>query len=268
VVIGWRFARKPCKRCGMPEQVLITELYAWLLIFCRVGSAMMLMPGIGEAQISPQARLLTALFVSVVLSGPLASMIPPMPDSPPVLLLQLSGEIVAGVFLGTLARMLVSALHVAGMVVSAQSSLSSAMMFDATQSSQSSPYGILMTMTAVLLFFLTDLHHALLMAFADSYRWLHAGAWPDTGGMAREIGTAVDMAFRVGIQLAAPTIAIALLLNLAAGVLARIVPNLQVFFLMMPIQISVVTYVFMMVFAAIMQWFLTYSEDAISGWGG
>jgi len=177
----------------MLEQFLITELFAFLLVFSRMGSAIMLLPGIGEAYVSPRSRLLFALAVSLVLTPFAQRYMPEIPGAPLSLGVLLLAEITIGVFMGLLARLIISAMHTAGMIIAFQSGLAAAMMFDVNAGGQSSPFGNMLTVTALMLLFALDLHHVMLMGVADSYSLFAPGNFPpmeDFADMARRIVTA------------------------------------------------------------------------------
>ena len=63
----------------------VGEAFAILLVFARVGAAMMFLPGFGEASVNPRARLMIAMGLSITLAPLLRSRLPAMPDSPAML---------------------------------------------------------------------------------------------------------------------------------------------------------------------------------------
>src|ERR1700730_1102728 len=101
----------------MLDQILPANLFAASLVFARLGSAMMLLPGIGEIYVSPRLRLVLALGMTLV-ATPVVAPLLPRPSGAIELALLLAGEIAVGIFLGTIARILLAALQVAGSVVS------------------------------------------------------------------------------------------------------------------------------------------------------
>jgi flagellar biosynthetic protein FliR len=86
------------------EQFLPANLFAALLIFARIGSAMMLLPGFGEIYVPQRYRLLLAMILSVLMLPILAPLLPALPSSPSELLLLLGAEVAVGLFIGTLTR--------------------------------------------------------------------------------------------------------------------------------------------------------------------
>ncbi len=246
------------------ETYLVTQLFAVLLVFARMGSALLAMPGFAEPYISIRARLLLALAFSFALAPFLERFLPAIPDDPFHLTIMLIGEIGAGLIMGTVARFLVSAMHVAGMIISFQSSLALATQFDTTQASQGSIFGNFLSLSAILYIFTLDLHHMLLRGVADSYTLMTPGRMIPFGDISEYLAVLVQEIFEIGVLLAAPSIVIGLLLYLAAGVLARLMPNMQVFFVIMPLQLLLSFFVMMVVFSAIMTKFITSFTDIYS----
>lgn len=101
----------------MLEQLLPANLFAALLIFTRIGAAMMLLPGFGEFYVLQRYRLLLALLLAALLTPVLAPQLPALPDGALRLGVVVGGEAVIGLFLGLVARILLSALDIAGTVV-------------------------------------------------------------------------------------------------------------------------------------------------------
>ncbi|HJT05461.1 MAG TPA: flagellar biosynthetic protein FliR [Stellaceae bacterium] len=253
----------------MLEQVLPANLFAALLIFARVGSAMMLLPGFGEVYVLQRYRLLLALAIALLLTPVLGPALPALPGSAPRLVALIGGEAVVGLFLGTVARVLLSALDVAGTLVSLQLGLSAAQIFNPMLAQQgtltSAFYGVL----GVLLIFVTDLHHLLLNAVVDSYNVFIPGSLPPLGDLSEAMVRVAASAFQLGLEMAAPFIVLGTLFFVALGVVGRLVPQLQLLFVMQPLQIMGGFAALIVVLGAGMRWFLeTYAQQFTALIGG
>src|SRR5690349_10624378 len=143
---------------------MTAEVFALLLIFARVGSAMVLLPGIGENYVTPRVRLLLAGSIAIVVAPVLAPRLPALPGSPVTLLLLLGGEIGIGLFIGTVARLTFTALEIAGTIISFQIGLAAASVFNPLISEQGSMVSVLISIAAIVLMFETDMHHLMLRA--------------------------------------------------------------------------------------------------------
>lgn len=249
----------------MLEQFLVTELFAFLMVFARLGSAMMLLPGIGESYVSARSRLLLAVMASLVMQPLAAPLMPEIPGSPLQLTVLLFAEITIGVFLGLLSRMLISAMHTAGMIIAFQSGLAAAMMFDPNAGTQGSPFGNLLSLAAVMLLFALNLHHVMIMGVADSYTLFAPGTYPPPGDFAQMAAGIISSIFAIALAFTAPHIVVGLLVYLGAGILSRLMPSMQVFFVIMPAQILASIFILMVTVSAGMLMYMQFFEDMLVG---
>lgn len=245
------------------EQFLVTELFAFILIFCRMGAGIMVMPGIGEAYISPRIRLHLALAISLILVPVFGDLMPEIPGSPLTLLVYIVAEIIVGLFIGYMARMLISTMHVAGTIIATQSSLAMATIFDTTQASQSTVVGNFLTMSAVVFFFAADMHHIMLNGLADSYSLFPPGMFPVVGDMAEHYMLLFSRVFLMAIKLAAPHIVFALLFYVCSGVLSRLMPSMHVFFILMPAQLLIAFFLILAIFSSVLIYYTGFVEDEL-----
>lgn len=222
----------------MLQEIVPAGLFAFFLVFSRVGAALMVLPGFGEAYVSPRYRLVLALAISLVVVPFLIPLLPPAPSNSLSLFLLLSGEIVVGLFLGAIARTMLSALQVAGMVIAFQSSMANAFSFDPISAQQGALAGGFLTTVGLLLIFVTNMHHLMLSAVVDSYAVFAPGALPPLGDFSDAVTRIVARSFVLGLKIAAPFITIGLMFSLGVGLLARLMPQVQVFFIAMPLQIA------------------------------
>lgn len=247
----------------MLSDILITQLFAFLLVFCRMGSAIMVLPGFGESYVPARVRLLLAAVFSILLA-PVIQHLPPMPNNIMSLFTLLLAEIMIGLFLGGLSRMLISAIHMAGMIIAYQSSLASAVTQDLTLSqAQGTSLGNLLGMSALVLLFATDLHHLMLRGLAESYTLFLPGEFPQVADFANHSVNIINSAFQMAMKIAAPHLVIGLIIYLGAGIIARLMPNIQIFFLMMAPQLLISFFILMICSSAMMLWYIEYIKDSL-----
>ena len=212
--------------------------FFYLLIFARVGSVLMLMPALGEQAINARSRLSFALVFALVLHPLLAPSLPPQPATLPEILMLLLHEVAVGLIIGAMARIVVTSAMVAGSIIAFQVGLSVAQMADPTQGGvQGAVFGSFMSLLGITLIFATDLHHLALAAIYDSYLVFTPTEPLMLDDMAQMVIGVVSNAFRVGLQMSAPFIVFGLVFNLGSGILARLMPQLQVYYLLMPANV-------------------------------
>ena len=236
---------------------------AYLLIFARIGTMLMLLPGLGELSVPPRMRLSAALALAILI-------MPLHRDAYRIDLTQLTPaltmlgeELLIGALLGLTARLTIGALQVTGSIVAQQLGLGFVTAVDPTQGQQGVLVGNFLTMTGVMLVFATDLHYLAITALDDSYILFAPGTVPLSGDMAAHVTSIVAGAFRVGVQLSAPFLAFGLLFNLGLGILSRLMPQMQVFFVGMPLSILGGLMLLLLVIGIMMTTFLGHVEGVM-----
>ena len=210
---------------------------AFLLTFSRAGAMIMLLPVIGDAGVPPRIRLAFALAVSAALTPVVAHFYPTVAPSPMALASLVAREATAGILVGTMARLIMSALEVAGFLIANQTGLAFAQTFDPGQGVQGAIVSTFLSLVGALLVFQTGLHHLAIGAISGSYRMIPPGTIIPTGDMAALALNLVAASFALGLQLSAPFLIFGFLIYVTLGVLSRLMPQLQIFFLAMPINI-------------------------------
>ncbi|MCB1682478.1 MAG: flagellar biosynthetic protein FliR [Rhodospirillales bacterium] len=246
------------------ETFLAGGVLAFILTFVRIGSAVMIMPGLGDSFVSARIRLHMALGISFVLFPLVMPAIPhPLPQTF-MLFVMITTEFIVGLLIGTVARIFMTATDTAGMVISMQSGLSNAQVFNPSLATQGSLIGALLSVTGVLILFETNLHHLLITGLVESYQMFPVGEVPDTGSMAEVMSKAVNAAFTIGVKLATPFIVLTLLIYVAMGVLARLMPQVQVFLLALPIQILLSMILLMLVASTLFLTWTAFYENSLT----
>jgi flagellar biosynthesis protein FliR len=229
-----------------------------MLMFARIGTMVMLLPGVGEMNVPARVRLSLALVLTAVLF-PLhrAAFDLDLKSFAPVLIL-LGQEVFIGVVLGLTARLTISALQVAGSILAQQLGLGFVTAVDPTQGQQGVILGNFLTILGVVLIFATDMHHLVIAALHDSYTLFRPGEVPLAGDVAALLTRGTAAAFRVGVELAGPFLVFGLLFNVGLGVLSRLMPQMQVFFVGMPLSIIAGFIALLLVIGGMMSTFLLY----------
>ena len=221
----------------------------------------MTLPGFGDTYVPMRARLFFALTFSILLVPLLGPRMPALPSHPLALVMILISETLIGLFMGMIARIILMALHAAGNIIAAQSSLAVASIFDPQSGAQNAVVSNMLTLTALTLFFTLDLHHLVLAALVQSYDVFTVGQFPSVQDMnILQLRLFAD-AFNLGVALAAPHIVVSLLFYLAGGLMTRLMPNFQVFFVMMPPQIIVAFLLLMALSGTIIHLFMEFMES-------
>ena len=220
---------------------LLATLPAWafgfVLVMARVGAAMMLLPGLGEAEPPTMVRIGLALGVTALLLPGIAPAIPPVPEATMQAGIMIGAEVVTGAWLGWLARMLVLALPVAGQFIAYMLGVANVLQPDPELGGQATPIARLFALIAPLIILISGLYALPLAALAGSYSLIPAGTLLPAADATQTAVSAVAQAFTLSVQLASPFLLAAIIWHVVSGLLARLVPRLQVYFVAMPGQI-------------------------------
>src|ERR1700741_4544211 len=202
----------------------------FMLVFARIGAMVMLLPGFGETNIPARIKLSIALLLTLIIL-PLhrAAYHVDMSSLTPLLVLMLH-EIILG---------FVTAV-------------------DPTQGQQGLLIGNFLTVLGLTLLFATDSHYLVIAALNESYRIFSPGEVFPSGDVAALATRAFAAAFKIGLQLSAPFLVFGLVFNIGLGILARLMPQMQVYFVGVPLSILAGFLILALVLAAMMGTFLDY----------
>ena len=243
----------------LPEVSLL-----FILIFSRVGTTFILMPAVGESSIPTQARLGLAMMVTLILYPVVSSNYPVgLSKNFSLMFIYLAGELTIGLAVGLAGRMVMSATQVAGTIIANQMGLGFAMAVDPTQGQQGVIFGNFLSVLAVTMVFSTDLHHLVIYAATSSFTLFPPGNWMPSGDFAQAAVILTADAFRIGIQISAPFMAFGLVFYLGLGVLSKLMPQFQIFFAAMPLNIIAGMVLFMFLIGTLMLWYMDHIRDSL-----
>jgi flagellar biosynthetic protein FliR len=212
--------------------------YAFVMVLARVGSAAMLLPGMGEMEVPPAARAGIALALTVLLVPPLAPLVGPEPAGPGALAGGIACEIGTGLWMGWLSRVVMQVPAMAGQAIAAATGLTNVLQADADLGGQASALGHALALAAPVMVLASGLYAVPIEALAHSYDVLPAGhplAMADGSLLAVRL---LGRCFALAVQLAGPFILAGTVWHVALGLLGRLVPQLQFYFAAMPGQIA------------------------------
>ena len=157
-----------------------------------------------------------------------------------------------------------SGLQVAGFLIASQIGLSYAQTIDPTQNTQGAVVGNFFTLLGVVSIFATDLHHLAIGAIAGSYKMLPPGGHLPTGDMAQLVIQLVSGSFALGFQLAAPFLVFGFAVYAGLGVLSKMMPQLQIFFVAVPINIIAGFVIMLALLGSMITVFLNYYATSMA----
>jgi flagellar biosynthesis protein FliR len=221
----------------MEQYATAQQVFAAGLVFARMGAIIMLIPGFGETFVPVRIRLSLALTLAFVLIPVLGSAVPPVPGDVSGVALAVIKETAIGLLIGSILRFFMTSLAAAGEIISIQSTLGFAQTANPTQAAPSATLSTFLSLMGLVLIMSTNLHHLFLSAIVRSYTifpFTRAIPLADANSLAIQT---VANSFALGLQLAAPVVAFSLIFNIATGLVGRVMPQFQIFFVASPLMV-------------------------------
>lgn len=208
---------------------------SFMVAFARVGALVMLMPGLGERAIPMRQRLVLALALTLIV----LPIVREATLGTGMAIPRLMGEALLGLSIGLAGRIAMAALDIAGGLISQSIGLSMAQVLDPAQGQQGETLSVFLRMLGVGLIFAGDLHHLALAGIVGSYEVLPVGTRLPQGDLAEFVLHLVRDVFAAGVRISAPFVVFGLVFNVGLGLAARLTPQVQLFFLAMPVALII-----------------------------
>jgi flagellar biosynthesis protein FliR len=210
------------------------------VLFCRIGSCLMLMPGFSSDRVPVNVRLFLALAVTLALTPLLSAEVQPsfIHATPIELIRLLISEVLTGILIGFLGRIFFAALETLATSIAMSVGLSSALGAPIEEMEPLPAISTLITLTATTLLFVTDLHWEILRGIVASYR-----ALPVSEGFGSQFGLiqiadCLSKSFFLALRVSSPFIAFAIIVNFSVGLTNKLTPQIPVFFISTPFIVA------------------------------
>ncbi|WP_298819497.1 flagellar biosynthetic protein FliR [uncultured Roseibium sp.] len=238
---------------------------AFMLMFARLGTMVMLLPALGETTIPTRFRLTIALALTLVLYPIGAPLYPAnLTANAPQLLTLLGGELAIGFGIGLCAKLITSALQTAGVIIANQSGLAFALGSDlANDGQQGALYGNFMSLLGITMVFVTDTHYLVIAALHDSFSVFPPGTAPPVGDFAANATETVAHVFSIAARMSAPFLVVGLVFYFGLGLLNKLMPQMQIFFIAMPVNIAIGMFLLMALIATLMMFYLEHFQESL-----
>ncbi len=208
-----------------------------MLVLCRISAAVMVLPGFGETEVPVVLRVGLAVGLTVLIYPAVASIMPGAGGAGLRDVTLIGTELGIGLLLGWLARLIALSLPIAGQIISTLIGLSSVLQPDPALGSQTTGVSRVLALAAPVLVLSSGLYALPIGALAGSYRLMPPGTLFSAGDAAQSVAAATEGCFALALRLAAPLVLADFVWQSMLGLLARLVPSLQVYSLSLPGQV-------------------------------
>jgi len=217
----------------------LLQLQIFFLIFFRVAAILLSMPIINGNSIPVLFKFGLALSASIVLFPLLDLKVFPVLTNLSSFVVGAVGEILLGVIIGMAVNLIFVGLQIAGQLSGYQMGMALAEVIDPADGEQIPLLAQFFQIFAFLIFLTVNAHHWFLRALADSFHLVPPLGFKLSGSLIEQLMRVAGNMFVIAIKVGAPVIAALLLTTIALGLIARTVPQMNVFFVAMPLKIMI-----------------------------
>ncbi len=211
----------------------------FILIFFRVASIFWFLPIFSLRSVPMPYKVGFSLCVTIALLDVVVINTVQIYADPYLMVIQVLKEIFIGLTISYFVRTLFTVVYVAGEVAAIQTGFSFARVIDPFNMSQSSVLEQFMNLLAIMVFFAMDAHHVLLKGILSSFKDLPVGTLVLNKALFSQVIELTGKIFSVGFKIGAPVIVTLFIIEIALGLLSRLIPQINVFIEGMPIKILV-----------------------------
>lgn len=239
-------------------EITLNSMFGLFLVFCRIGAVFANLPGLGDPRITARAKIILIVFISILVIPHVSEYLPSYPSAPSRLVFYICAELLVGAMLGLGVKIYFNSLQVLGNLVSMESGLGSATIFDPTQRESIAIFTSFLVLMAVATIFASDTHHNFIAGTVESYKKFNIGEMLSLGDTSNLISRIVNDSFILAFKISAPFLVVGIGIIVGSGVLSRLMPTLQVFFVITPIQVLIMFAVLFVVINGIIETVINY----------
>lgn len=215
------------------------EVIFFALVLSRVAGIFSAIPVFGGRTIPLQVKVIIILMITLVCYPVLRITPPVVPTDVFTLGLLVMREVMVGVTLGFITRIIFSAVEFSGQIIGMQMGFTISSIIDPSQGTQTQIMSVMQTLLTTLLFLAMNIHHLFIRTIVDSFRIIPLGGWHLNAEILAFLVKGTSDIFILGIRLAAPVMIALLLTSVALGVMARAFPQMNIFMVSMPLNIGI-----------------------------
>jgi len=217
---------------------MIAKLLGFIMILTRVSSFFLIVPFFSWKTIPVRVKVAIAFLLSVFFA-----MITPInfdcsQVKPLQAVLFLACESLYGLSIGLILFVLFSVIKISGQFIERQMGLTMGSVLDPTTGENGQPFGMLMETLFILIFLSMDGHHLFLMVISRSFEAFPAGTIPTVTTLVNGVVQSFTVMFVTALRLAAPLLAMFMMLLVALAVLARVAPEMNILFISLTLRVS------------------------------
>ena len=215
------------------------EVIIFALVLSRVAGIFSAIPVFGGRTIPQRIKVVIVFMITLVCFPTLTLTLSSVPSDVFTLSLLVMREVMVGITLGFVTRIIFSAVEFSGQIIGMQMGLTISSIIDPTQGTQTQIMSVMQTLLATLLFLSMNIHHLFIRTIVDSFRIIPLGGWHMNGEIIAFLIKSTAEIMILGVRLAAPVMVALLLTSITLGIMARAFPQMNVFMVSMPLNVGI-----------------------------
>jgi flagellar biosynthetic protein FliR len=216
------------------------QILAFTFVFLRIGAMLVMIPVVGESTVPLRVKAGLALLISLIAYPSVRMAVPTLQPQAEIIAVAAAmiGEVMIGLLLGFAAKIVFAGIQFAGDMIGVQMGFSIVNVIDPVSRVQTSIMAEFQYLIAALVYLAIDAHHLFIYAIVDSYRLVAPFGYHFSGALLEALISFSSGLFSTAIKISAPVMAVLLFTNVALGIVARTVPQINVFIVGFPLQIA------------------------------
>ena len=223
----------------IPLDIAVPQVIGFMLVVARLSGLFLIAPVFSSPMIPPRLKLMALLAMAATLTPIVMPAAPDVPVDALSLVIAIGTETIIGLAMGFTVAIVFSAVQVGASLIDTSIGFSMANIIDPLNNAQASVMGSFYSLVATLAFLSVNGHHWVLAGFTRSFDTIALGATPDMEKMLANLFFVFGQLFAMAFQIAAPVLVTLLLVDVVLGIVARVVPQMNVFFVGIPLKIGV-----------------------------
>ncbi len=219
-------------------EILVTDFLTGLMIFLRLVALFIFAPIYNSNNIPTLARLGLAVIITYIIFFSISEYNYEVNDSLVLLFLNGVKEVFIGIILGFTLNLVFQGISFAGLLIGRDMGLAMSTMFDPVTGSDGSVIATVLNLAAVIVFILIDGHYFIIESITYSFTLLPIGSFEVSKPLLDMLITLTGSVFLLSIKIASPIIVAFFLVHIASGIISRVSPSFQVFFVLLPLKIT------------------------------
>lgn len=219
-------------------EFFIGKLFGFIVILTRVSAFMGSVPIFNWKTVPVRVKIYLALFMTTFLAMILPGPVLPETGAAVYVTFILVNEVVYGLAMGLTVTFLYSAIKISARIAERQMGMAMAEVMDPFTGERAQPLGLIMEIIFILLLLSANAHHLFLMTISKSFETFPPGQTPDIGTLTMGIIDTGSMMLLIALRLSVPVLAVFTILTVVLGIMARIAPDMNIFFISLPLRVG------------------------------